>query len=148
MGTKIWVAVMVALTGIYAFLLLERGLVLVQDSNPVAILMGIAILFFPLLAIWVLFAEIRFGMRLGKLNQLLAQSDIELPEYELRPSGKAERESGQRVFEQIRERIEGDELNPLLWLLLADSYDKLGDRSRARKAGRKAISLAKQAGTL
>ena len=139
---------MVFLTGLYAFLLFGRGIVLIQDPNPIAMVMGFAILFFPLLAIWVLFSEIRFGMRLDRLGKQLAESSISIPEYELRPSGRADVESGKAVFEEISSRISGDEENPLLWLLLADSYDKLGDRSRARKAGRKAISLAKQAGTL
>ena len=139
---------MVALTAIYAFLLVGRGIVLLQDENPVAILMGLAILVFPLLAIWVLFVEVRFGLNLAKLGAQLRESDLALPEYELRPSGRAVKESGEQVFAEIAQRVQQDEQNFLLWYLLADSYDRLGDRTRARKAARTAISLAKQAGAL
>lgn len=139
---------MAALTALYAFLLFGRGLVLIQDDNPVGILMGLAILVFPLLAVWVLFVEIRFGLRLAKLGRIFSESEIAFPHYELKPSGKAIAESGQRIFQDISERLQLDENNYLLWYLLADSYDKLGDRTRARKAARRSIALAKQAGAL
>ena len=148
MGTKIWIAVMAVLTGLYAYLLVGRGVVLLQDDNPVAILMGLAILVFPLLALWVLFVEIRFGLALAKVGKLFGDSGMEPPSYQLRPSGRAEKESGQQVFAELSQRIEQDEDNFLLWYLLADCYDKLSDRPRARKAARKAISLAKQAKAL
>jgi len=46
---------MVAITLLYAFLLFERGWVLLQDAQPIAVVMGIAILVFPLLAIATIF---------------------------------------------------------------------------------------------
>lgn len=148
MLTKLWLAVMVAITLLYAFLLFERGVVLLQDGQPVAVIMGIAILVFPLLALATIFFEIRFGLRLAKLEKLFLASGMESPGYELRPSGRAEPESGKRIFEQLKAALEKDEQNFLLWYLLADAYDKLGDRKRARQAARQAISRAKQAHAL
>ncbi len=148
MVTKVWLTAMVFITLLYAFLLFERGLVLLTDSQPVAVALGLAILFFPLAALASIFFEIRFGLRLAKIGKLLEQGGIELPEYELRPSGKATKESGEQVFESIRAKLEQDEANYLLWFLLADAYDKLGDRRRARAAARKSISFAKQAKAL
>lgn len=148
MLTKLWLAVMVAITLLYAFLLFERGIVLLQDGQPVAVIMGIAILVFPLLALATIFFEIRFGLRLAKLEKLFLASGMESPGYELRPSGRAEPESGKRIFEQLKAALEKDEQNFLLWYLLADAYDKLGDRKRARQAARQAISRAKQAHAL
>lgn len=148
MLTKIWLAVMVAITLIYSFLLVERGVVLLQDSEPIAVIMGIAILVFPLLAIATIFYEIRFGLRLAKLEKLFQSSGLKAPHYLLKPSGRAEKESGQEIFAKLKSRLESDEDNFLLWYLLADSYDKLGDRKRARAAAREAISRAKQAGAL
>lgn len=139
---------MAILTALYAYLLLGRGLVLVQDQNPIAIVMGLAILVFPLLAIWVLFAEIRFGLRLAAIGRLYANSGMAEPSYELKPSGRAEKESGEAVFSELSERIQTDEDNYLLWYLLADCYDKLGDRTRARRSARRAISLAQKAKAL
>lgn len=148
MVTKVWLTAMVFITLLYAFLLFERGLVLLTDSQPVAVALGLAILFFPLAALASIFFEIRFGLRLAKIGKLSEQGGIELPEYELRPSGKATKESGEQVFESIRAKLEQDEANYLLWFLLADAYDKLGDRRRARAAARKSIALAKQAKAL
>ena len=148
MLTKLWLAVMVAITLLYAFLLFERGVVLLQDGQPVAVSMGVAILVFPLLALATIFFEIRFGLRLAKLEKLFLASGMESPGYELRPSGRAEPESGKRIFEQLKAALEKDEQNFLLWYLLADAYDKLGDRKRARQAARQAISRAKQAHAL
>lgn len=148
MLTKIWLAVIVAITLLYAFLLFERGVVLIQDGQPIAIAMGLAILIFPLLAVATIFFEIRFGIMLSKLEKLLQASDISTPEYRLLPSGRAEKESAQEVFAQLKQSIEEDETNYLNWYLLADCYDKLGDRKRARAAARKAISIAKQSKAL
>ena len=148
MLTKLWLAVMVAITLLYAFLLFERGIVLLQDGQPVAVIMGVAILVFPLLALATIFFEIRFGLRLAKLEKLFLASGMESPGYELRPSGRAEPESGKQIFEQLKAALEKDEQNFLLWYLLADAYDKLGDRKRARQAARQAISRAKQSHAL
>ena len=148
MGTKIWLIAIIVFTLIYAFLLFERGLVLLSTPQPIAVALGVAILFFPLAALASIFVEIRFGLRLSKLGKLLETSGIPLPEYQLRPSGRATKDSGDEVFASIRERIEKDEDNYLLWFLLADAYDKLGDRRRARAAARKSISLAKEAKAL
>ena len=79
---------------------------------------------------------------------MFVASGMEAPEYELRPSGRAQADSGKEIFEAIKQKLEADETNYLLWYLLADSYDKLGDRKRARASARKAISIAKQAGAL
>lgn len=121
---------------------------MLQDGQPIAVTMGLAILVFPLLAIATLFFELRFGLRLSKLEKLFTQSGMQVPEYLLKPSGRAEAESGRQIFQQIKSQLENDESNFLIWYLLADSYDKLGDRKRARSAARQAISRAKQAGAL
>ena len=76
--TKVWLAVMVFITLLYAFLLFERAVVLIQDGQPVALVMGIAILLFPLLALATIFFEIRFGLRLAKLEKLFVASGMEV----------------------------------------------------------------------
>jgi len=146
--TKIWLVAMVFFTLLYAFLLFERGIVLISDPQPVAIALGLAILFFPITAVAAIFFEVRFGIRLSKISKLVQESNIQLPEYELKASGRAENTSGKAAFDDIQNRIQKDEENYLLWFLLADAYDKLGDRKRARAAARRSISLAKQAKAL
>lgn len=146
-ATLAWLAIIVFLTLLYAFELLQRALVLLREGTPVGIAMGLALLVLPPFAVAFVLIEIRFGLRAAKLQRLVDQSGIAF-DYELRPSGKAKKESAQIGFERFKALVEANEENYLYWFLLADAYDKMGDRPRARKAARKAFLLAEQAGTL
>ena len=139
---------MALLTLIYVFLLFERALVLLASGDLFQIVFGLAILVFPPLAVWAIVSELVFGTRAAKLATEMLEGELPIPEDDLEPSGKATSESGDAAFAEIQARVEADEANPLLWMMLADCYDKLGDRRRARAAARRAISLAKKAGTL
>lgn len=146
-ATLAWLAVIVFLTLLYAFELLQRAVVLLRDGSAVAIVMGLAILVLPPFAVAFVLIEIRFGLRAAKLQRQVEQAGIAF-DYELRPSGKAKKESALVGFERFKALVEQNEENHLYWFLLADAYDKMGDRPRARKAARKAFLLAKQAGAL
>jgi len=142
-----WLAVIVFLTLLYAFELLQRALVLLRDGSAVAIVMGLAILVLPPFALAFVIIEIRFGLRAANLQRQVDQAGIAF-DYELRPSGRAKKESAEVGFERFKALVEENEENHLYWFLLADAYDKMGDRARARRAARKAFLLAKQAGAL
>ena len=146
-ATLAWLAVIVFLTLLYAFELLQRALVLLRDGSAVALVMGLAILVLPPFAVAFVLIEIRFGLRAANLQRQVDQAGIAF-DYELRPSGKAKKESAEVGFERFKALVEENEENHLYWFLLADAYDKMGDRARARKAARKAFLLAKQAGAL
>ena len=146
-ATLAWLAVIVFLTLLYAFELLQRALVLLRDGSAVAIVMGLAILVLPPFALAFVIIEIRFGLRAANLQRQVDQAGIAF-DYELRPSGRAKKESAEVGFERFKALVEENEENHLYWFLLADAYDKMGDRARARKAARKAFLLAKQAGAL
>ena len=146
-ATIVWIAVIVFLTLLYAFELVRRGVVLLTDGSLLAVIMGLAILALPPFAIAFVVIEIRFGLNAAKLQRLVDAAELEF-EYELRPSGRAVRESAQAGFEKFKFLVEANEENHLYWFLLADAYDKMGDRPRARKTARKAFLLAKQAGAL
>jgi len=146
-ATMAWLAVIVFLTLLYAFELLQRALVLLRDGSAVAIVMGLAILVLPPFAVAFVLIEIRFGLRAANLQRQVDQAGIAF-DYELRPSGRAKKESAEVGFERFKALVEENEENHLYWFLLADAYDKMGDRARARRAARKAFLLAKQAGAL
>ena len=146
-ATMAWLAVIVFLTLLYAFELLQRALVLLRDGSAVAIVMGLAILVLPPFALAFVIIEIRFGLRAANLQRQVDQAGIAF-DYELRPSGRAKKESAEVGFERFKALVEENEENHLYWFLLADAYDKMGDRARARRAARKAFLLAKQAGAL
>lgn len=141
MTTKIWVGVMVALTLVFVFLLAGRGLVLLQDPSLLAKVMGLAILVFPIFAIWSIAVELRFGLGAQRLAKRLSDEQFPELEVELRPSGKATKESAASEFSRISSELEAQE-SWQLWFRLGEAYDANGDRKRARKAIRKAIALA------
>jgi cytochrome c-type biogenesis protein CcmH/NrfG len=99
-------------------------------------------LFLPAVAFWGIFMELRFGLRIEKLGDQLKKENAwpQFP-FELRPSGRPTKESAQEVFELFRQNVEADETNWKAWFALGLAYDAAGDRARARKAMRQAITL-------
>lgn len=139
MSAKIWALVMTALAVIYVVLLGQKAVLLILDENWVAKAMGLALLILPLVAAWAILTEVRFGIdaeRLAKTNSL---PELQL---ELRPSGRATKESAQLEFERIKLLVSQDLENWELWFRLGECYDASGDRKLARKSIRKAIKLA------
>ena len=144
MSTKIWVLVMSLLTAIYLVLLTGRGLILIADPNWIAKAMGILILAFPIIGGWALFMELRFGLASQDLVQRARKEGVPELEVELRPSGRAVKQSALIAFEEARGIVEADPENWSSWVRLSEGYDASGDRKRARSAMRHAILLAKQ----
>jgi cytochrome c-type biogenesis protein CcmH/NrfG len=93
--------------------------------------------------------ELRFGLRIEKLGEVLKQ-DNAWPKFlfELRPSGRPTKQSAQDVFDEFRKKVAADENNWKAWFALGLAYDAAGDRPRARKAMRQAIGLAKNSKAL
>lgn len=141
---KLAAALMAGLTLLYVFLLGQTGYLLLIDDEPIAKVIGGLIMVFPLFAAWAIFIELRFGLALEKLSRKIIE-DGNLPEFdfELRPSGRPTRASADRVFEQHQTKAAENEINYLYWYGLGLIYDAAGDRTRARKAMRTAIALAK-----
>lgn len=126
----------------YVFLLGGRAVTMLSESNPIAIAMGVAMAVFPLVACWAIWREIRFGIQAERITRRAL--DLELPELELelRPSGRATKESALKAFESVK--ADFDETKWTQWLLLSEAYEASGDRKRARESMRRAISLANQ----
>jgi tetratricopeptide (TPR) repeat protein len=138
-SAKIWALVMTALAAIYVVLLGQKAVLLILDDNWVAKAMGLALLVLPIVAAWAILTEVKFGIdaeRLAKTNSL---PQLQL---ELRPSGRATKESAQLEFERIKALVSQDLENWELWFRLGECYDASGDRKLARKSIRKAIQLA------
>lgn len=134
---------MTALVVMYLVLVAERSLALIGTADPIAIAIGSGMLFLPAVAFWGIFMELKFGLKIEKLGKQLQQEDSwPLFAFELRPSGRPTKDSAERVFEDFRNQVQIDQTNWKKWFALGLAYDAAGDRSRARKAMRKAISLA------
>lgn len=141
-SAKLGAIVMTALLGVYLTLVAERSIALVSSSEPIAIAIGSLMLFLPALAAWGIFLELRFGLRIEKLGEILKKENS-WPrfDFELRPSGRPTKDSAEAVFAIYREAAQQDENNWRVWFALGLAYDAAGDRPRARKAMRTAIAL-------
>ncbi len=143
-SAKLGAIVMTGLLGVYLTLVWERSIALVNSTQPVAVAIGALMLFLPVLAAWGIFLELRFGLRIEKLGEILKkESAWPRFEFELRPSGRPTKESAEAIFGQYREAVESDESNWRSWFALGLAYDAAGDRARARKAMRTAIALSR-----
>jgi tetratricopeptide (TPR) repeat protein len=136
---------MTAFAVIYVVLLGQKAVLLILDDNWVAKAMGLALLVLPIVAAWAILTEVKFGIdaeRLAKSNSL---PELQL---ELRPSGRATKESAQVEFERIKFLVSQDLENWELWFRLGEWYEASGDRKLARKSIRKAIKLANNSKSL
>lgn len=133
---------MTALTVMYVVLLGQRGILLLLEPNTIAKLMGAGILAFPVVALWAIARELIFGLKIERIAKRL-EGEGRWPELnlELRPSGRATRDSANAEFERVKQLVQSDESNWYSWFTLGLAYDAAGDRRRARLAMRKAIEL-------
>lgn len=141
-SAKFGAIVMTFLLGVYLTLVGERSIALIQSPEPIAIAIGSLMLFLPVVAAWGIFLELRFGLKIERLGELLKKENA-WPrfDFELRPSGRPTKESAEAVFGRYREAVGGDESNWRTWFALGLAYDAAGDRARARKAMRQAIAI-------
>jgi hypothetical protein len=133
------------LTLIYLAVLGQFGVAMILSGKPVGIVMGSLVLVFPVLGIWALVREFRFGSQVEKLADRV-KAEGAWPEFELnlRPSGRAVRASADAVFAEYKVRAEAAESDWHSWFNLSLAYDAAGDRSRARKAMQRAIKLSSE----
>ena len=143
-SAKFGAIVMTGLLGVYLTLVWERSIALVNSPQPIAVAIGSLMLFLPVVAAWGIFLELRFGLRIEKLGEILKRENA-WPrfEFELRPSGRPTRESAEAIFGKYQKLVENDESNWKVWFALGLAYDAAGDRARARKAMRSAIALSR-----
>lgn len=143
-SAKFGAIVMTGLLGVYLTLVWERSVALVNSPQPIAVAIGSLMLFLPVVAAWGIFLELRFGLRIEKLGEILKKENA-WPrfEFELRPSGRPTRESAEAIFGKYQKLVENDESNWKVWFALGLAYDAAGDRARARKAMRSAIALSR-----
>jgi hypothetical protein len=141
---KIGAVVMSALLFLYVLLLLNTGIKLLTVQVPTAQVMGVLILAFPLLGVWAIIVELRFGLA---AERLVARIEAEgtWPDLgiDTKPSGRAVRASADAAFAKWSAAAQQNDSDFHAWFNLSLAYDACGDRRRARAAMRKAIALAK-----
>jgi cytochrome c-type biogenesis protein CcmH/NrfG len=101
--------------------------------------LGVAVLIMPLVGVWVVVAELRFGLATERLAR---QLDEPAPELRRTPAGRVDRAAADALFAECRRAAESAPDDWRAWFRLAEAYDLAGDRRRARAAMRRAIALA------
>lgn len=142
MKGRIAAIVMAVLLAVYLVLAGQRAVMFVLTGEPVAILIGVALIVLPIVGAWALYRELQFGIRTQRMVERLERED-ELPVDDLpkTPSGRPVRDAADAEFEQYRLAVEADETDWRAWFRLGLAYDASRDRRRARAAIRTAISL-------
>lgn len=133
---------MAVLLGLYLVVVLGYSLRLITDPLPIVQGMGWALIVFPLLGIWALAVELRFGFRSEALARRL-EADGGLPDDELpsRVSGRVERDAADTIFARYALEMQQHPESWAHWFRLGLAYDASRDRRRARWAMREAIRL-------
>lgn len=138
--------VLVAVLAVYLVLVGWRGVVLVVDGvgsgDAVGVLLGVAVLVFPVLGALLVWREVRFGMDVAHLAaDLAARGALPADDLPRRPSGRVEKEAATAAFEASHAAAQADPGDPAQWYRLAIAYDDLGDRRQARGCMREAVRL-------
>lgn len=142
MSARIGVAVMAVLLALYVVLVGQRAWLLGTSAEPVGIVMGVALIVLPLIAVWAMWREIRFGVRASALAaRLETEGGLPAEELDVRPSGRPERAQADELFPAYRADVEAHPEDWRAWFRLGLAYDGAGDRRRARQAIRTAITL-------
>jgi tetratricopeptide (TPR) repeat protein len=138
--------VLVAVLAVYLVLVGWRGLVLVRDGvatgDAVTVLLGAAVLVFPLVGAALVWRELRFGADTQRLASELADRGALPPDDLPRlPSGRPDQQAARVAFDTAREQAAQHGDDAAAWYRLALAYDDLGDRRQARTSMRQAIKV-------
>ncbi|MBV9594803.1 MAG: hypothetical protein JO147_13530 [Actinobacteria bacterium] len=147
MNARKLVVLLVVAIAAYGGLIGYLGVVLIDQPRPWVTVLGVAIVVLPLIGVWAVFAEIRFGQAMQRLGRRIGSEPAGmLAALPRRPSGRIDRAAADEVFEQQRRRVEAAPSDWREWYRLAITYDAAGDRRRARESMRRAITLGRIAG--
>ena len=142
MRTKAIVAAMVVILVFYAVLIGAKGVAFLGSGEPVAMLLGVAVILLPLLGLVLVWREIAFGRRSAELAAALeAEDGLPVDDLPRRPSGRVDRAAADEAFGVRQAEVEAAPESWQAWYRLALAYDDAGDRTRARSAARRAIEL-------
>lgn len=129
-------------TLIYMAFALWRAWLLVATGDPIAVGLGIAIVVVPLIGVYLLWREIRFGYGMQRMGrELAAAGGLPADDLPRAPSGRPLRDAADARFAERQAEVESAPEDWRAWYRLALAYDDARDRKRARSAMRQALRL-------
>ena len=142
MRTRTTALILVAILCFYLLLAVQRGVWLVATGKPVLVVFGVGVLMLPVVGVWFVVTEVRMGNASSRLgSRLEAEGLWPTEEVPRRPSGRPDLKAADEIFAKRKAEVEADPEDWRGWYRLSLAYNDARDRSRARKALRKAIEL-------
>ncbi|TFD35070.1 hypothetical protein E3T34_03615 [Cryobacterium sp. TMT1-62] len=142
MKGRLAAGLMALLLVFYLVLVGWRAVLFLQSGEIIGIVIGVALLVLPLVGVWALVAELRFGCNSERLvRRLEAEGGLPVEELPIRPSGRPMRDEADAEFPIYRAAVDAAPDDWRAWFRLGLAYNSSGDRRRARGAIRTAISL-------
>jgi cytochrome c-type biogenesis protein CcmH/NrfG len=139
--------VMTVLLAVYLAFTAARAVDFIRAGGVVPVLLGVALLVLPVLGLWAIWREWRFGRAIQRMGEVLqARGGLPVDDLPRRPSGRPDREAADARFAEVRSRVEADPESWERWFELAVAYDQAGDRKRARATMKRAIVLHEGSG--
>jgi hypothetical protein len=133
---------MAAVLVMYLVLVMQLAFRLLAVDDAIGKGLGLALIVLPLLGLWALVAELRFGVRSQRLVRVLAaESPLPADDLPRRASGRPDRAAADAAFPAYRSAVEADPGSWRAWFRLGLAYEASGDRRRARRSIRHAIEL-------
>jgi len=149
MKGRLAVIPMALLLAFYLVLVGWRAVLFVQSGDPVGILIGVALIILPLIGVWALVLELRFGRDSERLvRQLEREGGLPVEDLPTRPSGRPLRDAADAEFPRFKAEVAAAPGDWRAWFRLGLAYDASGDRRRARGAIRTAIALERSIGAV
>lgn len=134
--------ILVVILCFYLLLAVQRGVWLMATGKPVLVVFGLGVLMLPVVGAWFVVTEVRMGNASSRLGtRLEAEGLWPTEEIPRRPSGRPDLKAADEIFEKRKAEVEADPEDWRRWYRLSLAYNDARDRSRARKALRKAIEL-------
>jgi tetratricopeptide (TPR) repeat protein len=134
--------ILVAVLCFYLLLAVQRGVWLIETGKPALVVFGLGVLMLPVVGAWFVVTEVRIGTASGRLGAHLEDEGLwptdELPK---RPSGRVDLAAADEIFEKRKAEVEAAPEDWRGWYRLSLAYNDAKDRTRARKALRRAIEL-------
>ena len=138
------VGIMSVLLALYLVFVGVRAVALLNSGTVIGVAMGVALVVLPLIGIWALWRELRFGRQATQLvDRLAAAGRLPDEQVDVLVSGRPDRAQAQDAFPRYRAEAEAAPEDWQVWARLGIVYDACGDRKRARAAMREAITRSR-----
>jgi len=141
-GARRWAALAFAVLVLYLVAIGWRGVVLLRVGGVVPVLLGLALLALPVVGLWAVVREWRFGAATQALaSELDTRGELPVDDLPRSRGGRVDRAAADAQFERFRREVDAAPESEAAWFRLALGYDAAGDRRRARAAMRRAVQL-------